>query len=153
MKRLAVPFAALCIGLAVAGCQGPEGPTPLAPSLSPTAEKEVETPATIEAYGAVGLGSKRFIPDMPAAGQCTAHSSYSDIEEGVQVSISDSTGKVVGVGNLEPGTMLTSDCAWKFRVDVPAGGGFYKATVLDWESELVAESDLATEALIVAPAG
>lgn len=151
--RPALPLAALLAGLALAGCQTADGADAQTPSPAPSVEPEIETPATLEAYGAVGLGSKWFIPNLPAEGQCKAHSAYADIEEGVQVSISDATGKVVGVGSLETGTMMTSDCAWKFSVDVPAGGGFYKATVLDWESELVAESDLGTEVLIVAPAG
>jgi hypothetical protein len=153
MKRRATVPAALLIGLALTACQGAEGPTPLPASLSPTEGAATEAPEMVEAYGAVGLGSKWFIPNLPAEGQCKAHSAYVDIDEGVQVSISDAAGKVVGVGSLEAGTMMTSDCAWRFSVDVPAGGGFYKATVLDWESEFIAESDLGTEVLIVAPAG
>lgn len=153
MKRLAVPLAALLVSVAVTGCQGPEGPTPLAPSLSPTVEETAEAPATVQVYGGVGLGPGAIIPNLPAAGQCRGHSEYADLVEGAQVSVSDATGKVVGIGALSVGKHTDPDCLWTFTVDAPAGGEFYQAEVLGWESQLVAEEDLPTESLIIAPAG
>lgn len=153
MKRLALPIAGLFVGLALAGCQSAEGPTPMAPSLSPTVEETTEASTSVQVYGGVGLGPGAIIPNLPAEGQCRGHSEYADLVEGAQVSVLDSTGKVVGIGELSAGKLVDPDCTWTFTIDVPAGGGFYKASVLGWESQLVAESDLASTSLVIAPAG
>jgi len=146
MKRISTAAVAVAVSLLAACGTGGEGAPVSSPS--PTA-----THADLTVTGAVALGSGAVIHGLPEEGQCRAHSQYSDIKGGLQVSILDATGTVVAVAELDEGKTTGADCVWWFTTTVPAGGRFYSAEVLDWESDKVAEADLATDVLQVLPAG
>lgn len=136
--------------LTTAGCGG--GGTSTDPTVTSPPPKATPTPGPLTITGAVALGPGAVIQDIPEAGQCSAHSQYADIEEGVQVSILDATGAVVAVADLDAGVTADTGCIWWFTATVPAGGKFYSAEVLDWASDKLAEADVATEVIEVLPA-
>ena len=149
MRRSALLAIAVLI---LAGCAATAPATK--PTPTSTAVQSAPASVAIGVIGAVALGKGAVIHDLPKAGQCTAHSEYTDIEEGVQVSILDSSGAIVALAKLGPGTTdPAGDCIWTFVAQAPAGGKFYSAKVLNWKSDQVAEADLATEILKVLPAG
>lgn len=142
--------------LLVAGCGSQSGDEPpeddtesseSEPTPSPTPR-----PEEISVVGAVALGPGAVIQGLNGEGTCSAHSEYTDIKGGVQVTILDATGAVVALTELDEGVPVEAGCAWWFTVDVPAGGQFYSAQVLEWQSDQVAEADLATATLLVLPA-
>lgn len=153
MKRTGV-LVFLLVGFLVA-CGSDAPPAEDAdPTPSPTETVELE-PEAIHVTGAVALGGGAVIHDLPEQGQCTAHSGYADIKPGIQVVIHDASGAIVATAELGDGARYgeSEDCVWPFDAEVPAGGRFYSASLLDWESDAVAEEDLATTIVAILPAG
>lgn len=153
-RRLLVCCALL---LTMGACSSNEPRTAPPPESSPpeSSDSAPEAPDTIHVTGALALGGGAVIHDLPEEGQCTAHSEYTDIKPGEQVLIHNAAGDVVAATELGDGSRFqdSEDCVWAFDVDVPAGGGFYSASVLEWESDVIAEADLATTIVAILPAG
>lgn len=84
-------------------------------------------PATLDVLGQIRL-TGGFVVDSENDRTCRGVSGYSDIGQGAPVVIHDETGKVVGVGQLAPGTASDaagSACVFGFDVqDVPDGKFF-----------------------------
>ncbi|UKJ63955.1 hypothetical protein H1Q78_00165 [Cellulosimicrobium cellulans] len=153
MKTRAAAPVAIATALLLSACsptivQSDDEPTEetSAASAEPIeTEPTTETAEDLMILGGIGLGPGAIIPDMPIAGSCTAHSQYTDIKEGVQVSIVDASDTVVVIGKLEAGQLVDGDCLWYFDIaTVPAGGGFYSAKVLNWQSDVVPEASYMT---------
>jgi len=136
--------------LVVSGCAGGEASAD--PTVASPAATATPTPKPLIVTGGVALGPGAVIQDLPKAGQCAAHSEYADIKKGVQVSILDATGSVVAVADLDAGAPADGGCIWWFTAEVPAGGKFYSAEVLDWTSNKIAEADVASKVIEVLPA-
>lgn len=134
------------------GGEPPPSPSLASPEASPAETATQEPAADLVVFGGIGLGPGAIIPDYPEPGKCAGHSQYADIKEGVQVSVLDSGGKVVALGELGPGQLMSGDCGWIFSIsDVPAGGGFYSVKVLDWQSDIVPEAEVSSTSFIVDP--
>jgi len=150
MHRRILPVAIVGLTLVLAGCGSGDAESEPTPTL--TTEESADPsptptpPETVEAVGGVGLSIFLLPGDEE---ECIARAGYSQIREGAQVEILDSAGTVVAVGALgapktseiagDPETMQIMNCAWTFILDAPAGGGFYRARVHEWESDLVPE--------------
>lgn len=75
---------------------------------------------------------------------------YADIRQGAQVTVTDSAGKVLALGQLDAGTVKEdptlaelSDCVFSFRVSgVPLGAGIYGVEVSHRGKIQVPEADL-----------
>lgn len=153
----ATSIAALGIALLVSACTAGGDEPPPSPSLASSEPSPSETPteepvADLSVFGGIGLGPGAIINDFPEPGTCSGHSEYTEIKEGVQVSVLDSSGKVVALGALGPGQQMNGDCGWVFSIDnVPAGGGFYSVEVLGWESDLIPEDQVSTATFIIDP--
>jgi hypothetical protein len=152
---LLVPVLAL-----VVSCSGQPAPEPVGEPTTGTTSVEPEPdpeeePEPIAVSGVVALGGGAVIHDMPSEGLCSAHSQFTDIKAGEQVEIHDASGAVVAITELNDGKRFgdTEDCVWSFDVEVPAGGGFYSASVLEWESDTIAEADLGMAIVTILPAG
>jgi hypothetical protein len=63
--------------------------------------------------------------------QCVPSPGYDDIHNGTQVQVEDSTGKVLGIGELDQGVSTgAGSCTWNFTVpDVPMHGSIFKIEV------------------------
>lgn len=95
------------------------------------------------ANSAGGLGD--IEPDSPLVdgGECRAADGYADIAEGGQVTIKDSKGEIVAIGQLSGGIQTGSEgynnrdsvlyelaiCAFSFSIEAPTGLGFYSIAV------------------------
>jgi hypothetical protein len=64
------------------------------------------------------------------SGDCFTSSGYDDIHEGTQVTVSDHSGKVIAITELDDSFGKDGDglCMWSFKVDVPSSD-FYKFEV------------------------
>lgn len=155
MRRICTLLGLLVVGLLTGCSSGAEPVDNPAPASEPEVTAAPPAPEMISITGAVALGGGAVIHDLPEPGQCTAHSEYTDIKPGVQVVVRDSAGSVVATTELGDGARYgdSEDCVWPFDVDVPAGGGFYSAELLTWESDVVAEADLSTTIVAILPAG
>jgi len=94
------------------------------------------------AYGEMAGADDANSP-LVDGGPCIAAAGYDDISEGVQVTIRDSKGEIVGVGALSGGIQTGSEgytnadsvffdlpiCAFSFSIEAPAGLGFYSVSV------------------------
>lgn len=78
--------------------------------------------------GSVGFdGEGSFFAD---SGTCFGANGYADISAGAQVTVSDSSGKTVALGELSGGRVRSGACVFDVTVeDVPAGNRFYKVEV------------------------
>lgn len=160
--RLIAP--AIALALLVAGCAPgdsagaePSAPAETAASAAPTT---TAPPETVSIQGVVGLPFGGYvaleIPDGDSA--CRSAGDYNSIKAGAQVQALDSTGAIVGTGVLDPGKVIVSSatgesvgCQWPYLVEAEAGGKFYTVRVLDWTTDAVKESTLATDMVNVLP--
>lgn len=120
MKRTTTALSAALLLILTAGCGSPTAPTP---ATSTTAT------AVFTASGGLTLTQG---PYTGAAGTtCSGKGGFADITGGAQVKISDASGKVVALGELETGATLTfTDCYFSFSVDgVPDSGDIYGVEV------------------------
>jgi hypothetical protein len=111
-----VPLVTIASVLLLAGCSSP---TPKSTPKPLQAAGTITVPINIEdaLNGTVEMGSP-----------CIAEDGYDDITDGAQVIITNASGKTVGVGSLEPGTVSStgSKCQFEFTVNgIPAGSKFY----------------------------
>lgn len=142
-------FPMLVVALVIlAGCttDAPDSAPTSAPAPSPTAPA-----ATVRVAGGIGIGADLALP-IPAddGSQCRGSSDYARVQAGDQVEIHDAAGTVVALTQLEPAKLSEAGaCAWTFAAEAPAGGAFYRAVYDRWESQLVAEEALGSEALIL----
>lgn len=155
-----VPLGAIAVALtfALMGCAGEpvtEQPTTEAKTTDVPAvtEPTTEAPATIKLYGAIGITAKWTIELAQEDRKCSGHSEYSSIKEDVQAKVFDSTGAIVGTASLGPAFFHedSGGCIWYFDVEVPEGGKFYSAQVLDWVSDAVPEEDFPNATLAILP--
>lgn len=131
----------------VAACDS----TPSEPSEEATPDTAATSAApspTASAADVVVVGALAVEPAHVMArqdGGCMAFKpDYLGFNEEAQVTVTDSSGDIVGVGELDAAEWFSEDaCARWFEVVVPPGGGFYTASVGDWTSDAYAESDLA----------
>lgn len=163
MKRAAATTAAIAV-LLTAGCSSGEddgaAATPAPATSSPVAEPSPE-PTTINIQGVVGLPFVAYVALEIADGASACQSAgpdFSAIEPGVQVQARDSAGAIVGTTELGEGTLVLNEtdstpvgCQWPYQIEAEAGGKFYTVKVLDWETDAVAETSLATDTLNLLP--
>jgi hypothetical protein len=62
-------------------------------------------------------------------GGCQGTSGYDDVERGLQVTISDQSGTVIGTGALDSGQVLEAGCVFRFEVNNIPVANFYKVAV------------------------
>lgn len=75
---------------------------------------------TLYDYGSIDHGSAT----------CWGTGGYSDIAAGAQVRISNASGKIVAVGELEPSSYQTGECEFSFEVtSVPKGEKYYEIEI------------------------
>ena len=122
MNRITLASLAL---LLLGGCSSVPTPTP-----TPTG------PATFEVRGSLTLS--RVMLYGEEGNECSGIDGYNDMSGGTQVKVSDSAGKVIGLGELEPGVARqtnegqqgTNVCVFDFTVsDVPEGDGIFGVEV------------------------
>ncbi|MET8648391.1 hypothetical protein [Nocardia aurea] len=83
---------------------------------------------TIKVVGSMTLTSSKGW-DI-SGGKCTGSGGYSDIHQGTSVVLKTSSGKVIGVTQLEGGTVSGTGCAFIWVMDkVPDGDAFYTVEV------------------------
>lgn len=116
---------ALVLVAALAGCSGAGKPAPS--SSSPTSWT---VDGTLELH-TTSLGGGSLEDIMSGKVPCKGAGGYDDIAAGAQVTVTDETGKVVGVGNLAGGRYGDSGaCLFTFEVDgVQPGRPFYGVEV------------------------
>lgn len=120
MRRRLVAAAAV---LALAGCGG-DGPV----SAEPTAGTATE-PETFTARGTLTLVYGATELD---GGGCEGDEGYDDLRAGATVTVTDSSGDKVALGNLRRGEVVkgTYSCEFPFVVeDVPTGDAVYSVEV------------------------
>lgn len=112
------------------------------PAASPTA------PAPLPIFGHLDLDDVVF--SAHPGDECWGHRGYDDIRGGAQVTVTDTAGKVIGVGALDPGHVAYDSsgaaymCTFTFVVTgVKAGGGFYGVEVAHRGRVQYAEAKLA----------
>jgi hypothetical protein len=62
-------------------------------------------------------------------GGCQGTSGYDDVEPGLQVTVSDQSGTVIGTGALDSGQVLEAGCVFRFEVNNIPVASFYKVAV------------------------
>lgn len=72
-----------------------------------------------------GTEGEDFFAD---GGGCQGTSGYDDVEPGLQVTISDQSGTVIGNGALDSGEVQEAGCVFRFQVNIPVAS-FYKVAV------------------------
>jgi hypothetical protein len=60
---------------------------------------------------------------------CTGTGGYDDVQAGLQVTISDQAGTVIGNGALGPGVNIADGCQFRFQVDNVPLATFYRLQV------------------------
>ena len=73
-----------------------------------------------------GTEGEDFFSD---GGGCQGTSGYDDVEPGLQVTISDQSGTVIGTGALDSGQVLEAGCVFRFEVNNIPVASFYKVAV------------------------
>jgi hypothetical protein len=67
-----------------------------------------------------------YLAEGRMRGRCVGELGYNDIQGGGQVAITDASGKVLAIGELDAGESQGSGCLFHFTVpNVPAGKGIY----------------------------
>lgn len=127
MKRLRLAAAVIATTALLGGCGANEVEDASTPS---------QTPQLIEVL--VTLDLQQYALDGREGDPCKGLGGYSDIRAGAQVKITDSTGRIVGLGALGSGQMVDNaptvrgagTCRFQATVgDVPAGDNVYGAEV------------------------
>jgi hypothetical protein len=138
MKRTLALIAAVML---LAGCSGGSkaGTSPSATTTSPTtsatpapATSTTTTPTPFTVLGSIVLTSASIFGAEEMGSPCAGSSGMSDIRAGAAVTVTDETGKVVGLGELSSGktTQVRIECTFDFIVyKVPPGHGFYGVEV------------------------
>ncbi|GAA3638156.1 hypothetical protein GCM10022223_66370 [Kineosporia mesophila] len=131
-----------------AGCGGSDAGSPAASQVRTTATTLTASGDISDPYVVLGNGGKISYADgdggtyyeEPTTGhQCTHQTSGA--AEGTQVTITDASGTVVGIGTLGPGLLRPSaadtwDCASSFSVSgILAGKSFYGVKIGDHPPE------------------
>jgi hypothetical protein len=132
-------------------------------SDSKTAGVTVHGDLTVTDYGTPrSLNDRRSNVNVRTGDPCTADGGYSDIAEGAAVTVYDPSGKVIGVGSLDAGTVskdvttsgsaLTTgppyypyECAWTFTVEDLPAVNFYGVAVSHRGTINVPKSELDTD--------
>lgn len=80
------------------------------------------------------------------SGRACEDDAFPGVGEGEQVAIYDAQGAIVGMGELSTSKFGREGedllCGWETRLNVPAGGKYYRAAIREWQSEPKAESDV-----------
>ncbi|HEY3873483.1 MAG TPA: hypothetical protein VGM10_34315 [Actinocrinis sp.] len=99
------------------------------------------TSAQITLNGAITLGPFDGTDTAPGAATavhdgdpCVATGGYTDISQGVAVTVGNQTGQTIGVGSLDAGTITgqaggPGQCQFSFSVPVPASESLYTVTI------------------------
>ncbi len=133
-------FFALATSLVLlAGCAGAE-PEPEVPDAI-TVLGSITVPP-VQAVDPQGNRLDREAESIPGGGPCKASRGFDDISEGSQVTVSNASGEIIGVGRLAPGIqqsrswtywewfgMKAPICEFAFSFDVPADENFYVLTL------------------------
>ncbi len=103
---------------------------------------ESSTPATLKVSGSITVTADSLSSEQAMGGACVTDDGYSDITDGAQVTVEDSTGKAIALGTLQaghvselfgPGTAVEGmayRCVFGFTVnDVPAEEKIYSVEV------------------------
>jgi hypothetical protein len=62
-------------------------------------------------------------------GDCSGTGGYDDVQEGLQVTVADEAGTVIGTGYLLAGEQTSGGCMLRFKIDGIRPAKFYKVTV------------------------
>jgi hypothetical protein len=137
--RVLVAAMASAVLLTACGSNEPKA----TPSSSPS-----PTTFTFSGTVTVEAGSGSEATD---GGDCVTDGGYSDISSGAQVTVTDEGGKIVALGNLDPGHTaevvgtFASTCVFGFTVrSVPEGVAFYSIEIAHRGALRYTRSDLAT---------
>jgi glucose/arabinose dehydrogenase len=149
MKRT-ITIAAGALAIILVGCSGspatPSASVPAAvPSLAPTATPTTATPTatpmptptpvaantlqgTIKAIGAYNSGYNGVASQLA---HCVPDGGYSDVVEGIDVVVTDETGKTIGASRLMQANPAFSqfECHFVFTVENLPKAAFYKLSV------------------------
>ncbi|GAB3389135.1 hypothetical protein GCM10027568_10970 [Humibacter soli] len=125
-RLVAAGMTAMLVALTLSGC------IPLAPKPKPT-PKPLEAVGTVSVpMNATDLLNGTYTNAQGAA--CGAGDGYDDISSDAQVVVTDASGKTVGVGVLQPGTLepgpqgtaFDARCSFAFDIlKIPAGSKYY----------------------------
>lgn len=116
----------------------------------PAVATSVSAPATQSSGPSVFSvsGTVTLATGYTGTATCAGKGGYQDLHGGAQVSVLDSAGAVVALGQLLPGTVGATGCVFLFAViDIPAGKGFYEVTVAHRGGVRYAETELATQTI------
>lgn len=84
-------------------------------------------------YGDVMAGGVNYTGGNAYAGNCQGENGYDDIHAGTEVTVSDASDKVVGLGSLVGGIVTKRNdvnvCGWTFTVTGLPKSAFYKVEV------------------------
>lgn len=124
----------------IAWPRGNNKPAPTAAVVSPAAA------ATFSVTGTLTLKAGQFIKDDSQL--CWGDGGYDDLAMGASVTITDASGTVIGVGQVDSAHNdggMTGTCGLSFKVDgVPTGKGFYGVEVSHRGAIKESEQDLKT---------
>jgi hypothetical protein len=89
-------------------------------------------PSTFQMDGSINLASGATTYGATTPDGCLGYAGYADMNAGTTVTVFDETGKVVALGELQPGTDVggLGGCLFPFSIaDVPSGSKFYSVEV------------------------
>lgn len=98
----------------------------------PPAPTDTTTAKTIVVSGTLDLTGDVLVGGGDAT-TCSGWGGYDDIQPGATVVVTNPAGTTIGVGELATGKTINSEpprqCQFAFRIEVPAGLGFYGVEV------------------------
>jgi len=117
VRRRIVAAAAAGV-LLMSACSAAEGPTGAEPESKP---------GSFTISGTIAVPSATYVAqgqDAPAF--CGVEDGYEDLRTGASVTVTDSSGEVVGVGSLVDVDRTPEECRYSFGIpNVPEGSGTY----------------------------
>lgn len=144
MKTIVI---ALIAGLLLTGCS--QDPTSKN-EPTPTYEMPLRIDATVMTVDLLGMTSRVLELDEPTGCEDMG-GEYADLKIGSQIVLKDASGDTVSTADLKPGLNAPQDvCKWDATfIDIPAGGKFYTASIGEWESNTLSESDARRLTLVI----
>jgi len=127
MKKIKTGLAVVLVAGSLAACS----PSSLVPTFHPTHKPKpsLSVPQTFDVTGTVSVDG--YDSDYGVNGtSCTSSDGYSDISEGAQATLTNQSGTVLAVSDLDEGVVADGDCSFGFLFSgVPEGQQFYSIHV------------------------